>query len=663
MAENLGALTYDVDADTSKFIKGMREVDSATQKMIDEFEKADKSVRRFRAQQESLGRTLTENGKVIDKNGKIVLNATFRYEDLNSKLEQTRLKLDPLARGVKAANDSFGNLGRRSGQAGIQIQQLVGQIQGGQNAFVAISQQAADLGIVLGAPLAGVIVSLGAVVAGSLLPSLFDAKDATKDLEEATEALNEVFEISGQTIEGLSQKIIDLAKVNEQAARAELVSAWLRAEQAIVSVNDAIDDTVDNLNTSLTNAFRSINEEGERFRGVTRIYRDLSDELGITTAEARELVSVINQQQVNPSIETTAALGDTVADLAVKYKTANPALIAFSDGILKNTNQARLLSQASREAANAVGNLDQAVSETLINRQRGRGREEIEGPSRRLFEQQQRERERNAILVSQQLETETESIARKFRERNQIILDITKEGDAERLELLKRNGELVINQLSEISAREEAIQRQNFSNNVTAFGQAAQNLANIAEQGGRESFVAYKRLAQASAIISAAQSVLLTLSDTSIPSTGARVALATSIGGLAGAQVTAIENQQYSGRALGGPVMSGRPVRVGEAGPEIFRDRNRSILIPGENGEILPMGSGNGQPNVTIISTGTPQTATSVSMDESGIRIMIRDEISASENRINNSLSTGRGPAANSLQQGFNIDRRLSGRG
>ena len=42
-------------------------------------------------------------------------------------------------------------MGRGAGQAGIQIQQFVGQVQGGQSAMLALSQQGADLGIVLGA--------------------------------------------------------------------------------------------------------------------------------------------------------------------------------------------------------------------------------------------------------------------------------------------------------------------------------------------------------------------------------------------------------------------------------------------------------------------------------------------------------------------------------
>ena len=45
---------------------------------------------------------------------------------------------------------------------------------------------------------------------------------------------------------------------------------------------------------------------------------------------------------------------------------------------------------------------------------------------------------------------------------------------------------------------------------------------------------------------------------------------AAAVGAAGYAQVSAIRSQQYSGRALGGPVMGGDSYLVGENGPEIF---------------------------------------------------------------------------------------------
>jgi phage-related minor tail protein len=61
------------------------------------------------------------------------------------------------------------------------------------------------------------------------------------------------------------------------------------------------------------------------------------------------------------------------------------------------------------------------------------------------------------------------------------------------------------------------------------------------------------------------------------------------------AQVAAIRSQQYSGRALGGPVMGGTPYMVGENGPEMF--------MPAQSGSIVRNDQLGGEPvnvNFTI---------------------------------------------------------------
>lgn len=102
-------------------------------------------------------------------------------QDFGNKSKVASSKVKTMSSSARMASGRMGGLGRNAGQAGIQIQQFVGQVQGGQSAMVALSQQGADLGIVLGAPLVGVIVSLGAVLAGTLIPQLFGSKDAASD--------------------------------------------------------------------------------------------------------------------------------------------------------------------------------------------------------------------------------------------------------------------------------------------------------------------------------------------------------------------------------------------------------------------------------------------------------------------------------------------------
>lgn len=153
-----------------------------------------------------------------------------------------------ITKSAAGVNTALSGVGRSAGQAGIQIQQLVGQIQGGQNVFLALSAQATDLGIVLGAPLLGVIVGLGAALGGTLAPSLFKSTDAAGDLEKALAALGEVAETTDDGITVLTKEIQDLANVSELAARGRLTVALLDAEKAAKAAALGISEAFENSN-------------------------------------------------------------------------------------------------------------------------------------------------------------------------------------------------------------------------------------------------------------------------------------------------------------------------------------------------------------------------------------------------------------------------------
>ena len=86
-------------------------------------------------------------------------------------------------------NREFGGVGRGAGMAGIQVQQFVGQLQGGVSPMVALSQQSADLGFALGVPLLGAFVSIAAVIAGTFIPSLLEAKKTFAELKKEADSV------------------------------------------------------------------------------------------------------------------------------------------------------------------------------------------------------------------------------------------------------------------------------------------------------------------------------------------------------------------------------------------------------------------------------------------------------------------------------------------
>ena len=196
------------------------------------------------------------------------------------------------------------------GQAGIQVQQFVGQIQGGQSAMLALSQQSADLGIVLGAPMVGVIAGLSASIVGMLLPSLMESTDATKELELAQERLSETLEVSEDGVITYTDKIARLAQVSEQAARVQIAASIADATEVIRNSANIVDDVIESYEGWFTN--------------INAVSGQLESLDAITKRTGENQISVL--QRVGDSYEGNVAgigiLNDFVVDLGKEFGTS-----------------------------------------------------------------------------------------------------------------------------------------------------------------------------------------------------------------------------------------------------------------------------------------------------------------------------------------------------
>ena len=182
---------------------------------------------------------------------------------------------------VKASNataKSMGGMGRNAGQASIQIQQFTGQVSGGVNPLIAFSQQAADLGIVLGAPLLGSIVGIGAAIGVILLPSLFKSTDALQDLENISDSLKLSLDESSSGILGLSANLKKLADRSRPLAKLQISSSIVDAEKQIETASLGIVEAVDDMFSAFTGAM-PISEAAERIRNFCGDVNELSNNI------------------------------------------------------------------------------------------------------------------------------------------------------------------------------------------------------------------------------------------------------------------------------------------------------------------------------------------------------------------------------------------------
>lgn len=209
--------------------------------------------------------------------------------EYDAKIDGYDTKMQGIQKTNTKVNGSISGVGRSAGMAGIQVQQFVGQIQGGQSAMLALSQQSADLGFVLGAPLLGAVVGISASIAGIMLPNLFKANEALKELEENTDSLTKTFSKlsdSAKTaaISGLQEKLKEQAKtfgeLTNQVKEAEREfsnSKFLQGQSGggIISFIAGV-DTPEEARKELTSAQVALSKLGIELEVTAKKIRDFS---------------------------------------------------------------------------------------------------------------------------------------------------------------------------------------------------------------------------------------------------------------------------------------------------------------------------------------------------------------------------------------------------
>ena len=155
-------------------------------------------------------------------------------------------------------------------QAGYQLQDFIVQVQGGQSALVAFSQQGSQLAGAFGpgGAIVGALIALGTVVAGTLISSLNGGKSAMDALKDAAERMNDVISVSSQGIAALSDKYANLARVNVTAATLLRNQALIEYNQAISKIPKAIGGAADSF---LSVGDKAISELGGGYAFLERV--------------------------------------------------------------------------------------------------------------------------------------------------------------------------------------------------------------------------------------------------------------------------------------------------------------------------------------------------------------------------------------------------------
>ena len=272
-------------------------------------------------------------------------------------IKSTAKNANTLGGTTVGTSKNFDQFGRSAGMASIQLQQFIGQVSGGVNPMIALSQQGADLGFVLGAPLLGSVVGISAALGTMLLPALFDSKNAMEELEAASELLKKSVNQTDIGVYELSEQIRNLSVQGGKALEAELVAGMVKAEGVIKASSAAIvesfkgldgvgfglfdvtgvNDYVDALNN--VNKSSSVNIQAQE--GFIQTSRELGEQFGLTGEEARkagrQIIVMLAELDKAPSAEGLRALQEQLASLITSSGKSSKEIILLTSRIQEMT--------------------------------------------------------------------------------------------------------------------------------------------------------------------------------------------------------------------------------------------------------------------------------------------------------------------------------------
>jgi hypothetical protein len=248
---------------------------------------------------------------------------------------------------------TFSKLGSGAGRAGIQVQQFVGQVQGGTNPMLALSQQATDLGFVLGFPLLGAVAGLGASLAMSLIPSIGDTGEATaeliKEIDELKGAYDELTESTrayysmklGMAITELANNMAELER-EIRSANSALIETEEAADPMAIGatadetarytgvVKDATPEII-TMNFELDQKRKQLERMKEQLSGVATGTKDMAEADKKAAEESQKLIESLKEQQATFGFNTEQKQRYKILNMPEQYRAE---ALAIHDNIL-----------------------------------------------------------------------------------------------------------------------------------------------------------------------------------------------------------------------------------------------------------------------------------------------------------------------------------------
>ena len=321
--------------------------------------------------------------------GQKIIKNNERIEDSFQDVDLAAEKASSaMTKGAKKASKATSNLSRNVGMAGVQIGQFAGQIQGGQNALLAFSQQGADIGMLFGPAgmIAGGFVAVASAAVGVLAPSLISTKDSMDLLEDSSSKIAMTLSEASDGALKFSNSIAKLAARSESLAKAQIAQTMAEiSKQVVISQNgisEALDevsnmrldvgftDTLMEFGISSESAAKGLGEIAKsangldrmKFGGIVEQITMLSQKFGITRDQAVDLQMAFDRFKSEGGAVGISALRSALEDLIEETENANPKITDLTNKLIPFFNETASGVDMVNLLTKALSNFSDAMS-------------------------------------------------------------------------------------------------------------------------------------------------------------------------------------------------------------------------------------------------------------------------------------------------------------
>lgn len=470
MAEEVGGIVYEVGIEAGGLKAGSAQVAAALEQV-----------------QKEANRTSTQLGS------------------LDTNLSKTAVAVNNATNGTNKFRTAMQ-------QGGYQVQDFVVQVQGGQSALVAFSQQGSQLLGIFGpgGAVAGALLTIATIIAGTLVAAMNGGKSAIESLNDAISATDKIISISSNGVAAYSDKFAQLAKANTQLATLMRQQAQLELQAALSKVSKEVtkassdfisfgDTLVSSLNggyasiklfdgymktlnittNDFSEAFAQASAAGESGRGVmmglVSTVGALASRFNMTDQQAFEFAKQLSDISKNPTDEKLRALIATLQEVgngtSKGASTAREYAQRLLDIMSASTDATMRLKALKDMTDNLASSQDKALQQAqqtlFIEKQTGAARQQAmawrdaenqglkagtaafrEYYSVRLATYKQQEANAEAAKNEREANSAAESAAKKAANQQESI--------NQKLENLRQKSELSAESTKELS-REQAI--------------------------------------------------------------------------------------------------------------------------------------------------------------------------------------------------------------